>query len=218
MPNKPPDEEVNPASLPPPRSNLPPEDEERDSSIISTPPREAPRAFSHHTLEHSATNDLLLDVLAHLAVIENHLAQLTRQTPQPALVLASGANYPSSPTVSSPLRTTTTAPVPILSFSPVPPADDSDVNRDDAGSWLVRYIQSLPSQAVRAARSQVLSQIQKFAAKTATTLIFFLWARRLRKIFLTYAMLLLFKLQRAREGLGRGVGSRIIELTTKLLQ
>ncbi|KAJ3170083.1 hypothetical protein HDU87_008858 [Geranomyces variabilis] len=212
MPDRPPDGEAEQA--PSPSSSLPPENEEdNNTSILSSPPREAPRASSQHTLQH----DLLLDVIAHLAVIENHLAQLTRQAPQPAFILASNAICP-SPTVSSPLRTTA-APAPILSFSPVPPAEDSaNNNRDAGGSWLVRYIQSLPSQAVRAARSQVLSQIQKFAAKTATTLIFFLWARRLRKIFLTYAMLLLFKLQRAREGLGRGLGSRIIELTTKLLQ
>ncbi|KAI8917143.1 hypothetical protein DFJ77DRAFT_335038 [Powellomyces hirtus] len=109
---------------------------------------------------------------------------------------------------------------PAVVISPFPNADlirPSSVDERSESS-LTRFVRSIPSRAVRVARTQAIRQIQSFAVKTGTSLLMFLWIRKLRKVFLQYAILILFRLQWARQGLLKRTGRRVMELATRVLQ
>ncbi|KNC98130.1 uncharacterized protein SPPG_06537 [Spizellomyces punctatus DAOM BR117] len=89
-------------------------------------------------------------------------------------------------------------------------------------SLATRFIRSIPSRAIAAARNAVLRQLQSFAITTVSSLLMFLWIRKLRKVFLKWAILLLFKTAEwtRHENMRafRKAGQKALMVATRILQ
>ncbi|TPX56898.1 hypothetical protein SpCBS45565_g08321 [Spizellomyces sp. 'palustris'] len=89
-------------------------------------------------------------------------------------------------------------------------------------SLATRFIRSIPSRAIAAARNAALRQLQSFAITTVSSLLMFLWIRKLRKVFLKWAILLLFKTAEwtRQENMRafRKAGQKALMVVTRILQ
>ncbi|KAI8824148.1 uncharacterized protein EV422DRAFT_564858 [Fimicolochytrium jonesii] len=161
----------------------------------------------------------LSDLAAALLQLSLRLDDIERRLPPP---------NPSDPTISPAFSSTTPLVTPYLSTPSIhPPPSPTNPNTPKSprstalSAYISRFIHSLPHRVAYAARSAALKRAQHFLISTGTNLLMFLWIRKLRKVVLQYSIVLAFKLQRAQEGqkrLWRGVGKKLLEGATRVLQ